>query len=233
MAINNNHTVQPINKDETDPSKIITTLNHNFQVLTERIKELNISLSYLDILKIATIFNATASDQAGNLQRFVSSCWNTLANYAGVYIQCVADKSNPVFVWRGQDIKHGGFIVKLPNNQSLYLPGADPTYLVPDSYNAETSEITYVPATSATEKTITFNFASAASTTLISGFTNVTAGAEIPSTYKDCRFYMGNEEVFFSNYCPGTTFSIPAGVGNIMAQYITSYAATNAGSENN
>lgn len=265
MAMNNNHTVWPISGN--DQSQIITTLNHNFQVLTERIKELNISLSYLDILKIATIFNATMpalvaepapldppekaesesqeeyearvdahnqavanyeaylaqipSAQNSNLQRFVSSCWNTLANYAGVYIQCTADKSNPLFMWMGQEVKHGGFIVKLPNNQSLYLPGADPTYLVPDSYDTDTNTITYVTASAATSASITLNFASAASTTLVAGTSSLAASTTVPSTYCDCRFYINNEEIFFADYYPGaTTFKVPVAVN---AYYIDHY----------
>lgn len=212
----NNRTVQAILSSQSD-SEIITTINHNFQVLTERIKELNISLSYLDLLKISTIFQAadpgstpSSTIQNANLQNFVSTCWNMLANYAGVYIQC-SNTSAIVFKWMKQyDVKNGDFIVKLPNNQSLYLPGASPMYMVPKSYDATNNRIIFKAASTATEEFIDLDLSNIPTGRSFTS-TSLTAGATIP-THVDCRFYINNnkEEIFFSNYTPGSaTFSVP------------------------
>lgn len=215
----NNRTVQAILDTQSD-SEIITTINHNFQVLTERIKELNISLSYLDLLKISTIFQANNPVPAGstdpdptlqdaNLRNFVSTCWNTLANYAGVYVQC-SNTSAIVFKWMSTyDVKNGDFIVKLPNNQSLYLPGAEPRYMVP-SYSAPT--ITFTPASTPTAVTVTLNLSNIPTSGLSAATRSFVSGTTIPSSYTDCRFYIGQEEIFFPSYQPGTTFTIPAGI---------------------
>jgi len=222
----NNRTVQAILKDQSD-SEIITTINHNFQVLTERIKELNISLSYLDLLKISTIFQAQNPIQEGaisstiqdtNLQNFVSTCWNTLANYAGVYIQC-SNTSAIVFKWMSTyDVKNGDFIVKLPNNQSLYLPGVEPRYMVPSSYAEPT--ITFVAAT---EPTATVEVELGLRNIPISGLSAATrsfvSGTTIPA-YSDCRFYINQEEIFFPDYKPGTAFTIPTGTPAGTAYYL-------------
>ena len=216
----NNRTVQAILDTQSD-SEIITTINHNFQVLTERIKELNISLSYLDLLKISTIFQANnpaphsfepdPTLQDANLKNFVSTCWNTLANYAGVYIQC-SNTSAIVFKWMSTyDVKNGDFIVKLPNNQSLYLPGAEPTYMVPLSY--ANSTITFESAaTATTATTITLNLSNIPTSGLSAATRSFVSGTTIPSSYTDCRFYIGQEEIFFPSYHPGTLFTIPTGV---------------------
>lgn len=211
----NNHTVQAILSSQSD-SEIITTINHNFQVLTERIKELNVSLSYLDLLKISTIFQATdpgstpsSTIQDANLQNFVSTCWNTLANYAGVYIQCPNTQAI-VFRWMDKyNVKNGDFIVKLPNNQSLYLAGASPMYMVPESYDATNNRIIFKAAPTASEESIDLDLSNIPAGRFFTS-TSLTAGATIP-THVDCRFYIDNEEeIFFSNYTPGSaTFSVP------------------------
>lgn len=220
----NNRTVQAILKNQSD-SEIITTINHNFQVLTERIKELNISLSYLDLLKISTIFQANnpipsgstdpdPTRQDANLQNFVSTCWNTLANYAGVYIQC-SNTSAIVFKWMSTyDVKNGDFIVKLPNNQSLYLPGAEPTYMVPTQATISSNNfiITFESASSTSERPVTVPLSNIPTSGLSAATRSFVSGTTIPSSYTDCRFYIGQEEIFFPSYQPGTTFTIPAGI---------------------
>jgi len=215
--ISNDRTIHAIMTYDDD-SKIIETLNHNFQVLTERIKELNISLSYLDLLKISTIFTADSSaDPNVNLQQFVSTCWNTLSNYAGVYIQTNDSADTTLFTWMNQySVKNGDFIVKLPNNQSLYLPGAEPHYMIPTGYDTSTYAITFKPSTTApTQKVIPLSNIDNVPHTAYGYYgTNLVGGSTvIPSTAKDCRFYTSEgEEIVFTNYKAGSSFTVPAGV---------------------
>lgn len=233
-AINNN-AVEPI-AIEDSASEIIETINHNFSVLTQRIKELNISLSYLDVLRISTIFQVTevdtsetphTTDTEANLRNFVATCWNTLANYSGVYIQCPKDTSLTLFKWMDKDDVHNGdFIIKLPNNQSLYLEGAKPLCMVPTSFTTSTNagssyQITFTPQSTATTVTsIPLDFSNIPHTGLTAGSTSYSAGSVIPA-YRDCRFYVGDEEIFFPTYFPGsTTFSIPAGAPTCTAYHI-------------
>lgn len=211
MAINNDHTVHPILS--TQPEEVLTTLNHNFQVFTERIKDLNISLSYLDVLKITTIFTPQNTDPDQNLQNFVSQCWNTLANYAGVYIGNNGS-SNSYFTWMDQyNVKAGDFIIKLPNNQSLYLPGPQPKYMIPTAYDKSTNQITFTPAENADEKLIKLDLTNIPTAYLDVHTANKHANDIIDSDYKDCRFYTNSgEEIFFADYRPDDDehpFSLP------------------------
>lgn len=213
--MSDNHTVQPIKDGDT--TEIIRTLNHNFQVITERIKELNIGISYLDLLKINQVFIVepdSASDQEANLQHFVSSCWNILPNYAGVYIQCTTNDVT-LFKWMDKyDVSSGDFIIKLPNNQSLYLPGQKPKTMVPESWS--NGVITYTLATNASTSTsVSLGFTSTVSaymgysTTYVAGATIPALNSTTMASYTCMRYYTRKgEEVMLGNETKSVIASI-------------------------
>lgn len=229
MANDNNRTVEAILSTDDLP-KIITTINHNFQIITERIKTLNVSISYLDALKISTIFEALvpsgtstniAATQDENLRKFVANCWNTLANYAGVYIQSSGATSLVLFKWMNEfEVRNGDFIIKLPNNQSLYLAGAQPKYMVP-SYDAASSTITYTPAKEDPEQDISIklNLSNIPASGLTLQTTTCAANVPIPAC-RDCRFYIEDEEILFPTYVPGESFTIPTGSPTCTLYYL-------------
>ena len=204
MAMDQQHTITAINSD--DPSTIIATINHNFQALTERIKDLNISLSYLDVLKISTIFNAPSTNLETNLQNFISTCYNQLANYAGVYIQYLDDTSATLFMWdKVYTVKNGDFIVKLPNSQSLYIPGISAKIMMPvGTYDIASSSIRYELANSgvATQTVANITFPTYAGSGLLVTENTYSQNATInyPSNLRDVRFYdsQSGEEILFT-----------------------------------
>ena len=93
------YTIVKIPNDASDEDAI-KIINDNFSKITKRIKEQNINISFLDLLRLDTIWTGTyATDGTGSYNNaamenrrnnFISTCWNTLANYSGVYIQYTA-----------------------------------------------------------------------------------------------------------------------------------------------
>lgn len=211
-----NRTVQPILQGDND-AKIIETLNHNFQVLTERIKEANLELSYLDVLKISSIYTTDeddSSDWNDNLQQFVATCWNVLANYHGVYIQH-PEKGRPLFEWHGQAVRNGDVIIKLPNNQWLYLPGATPKYYIPQTYQNQT--ITYKLADDPESEPVSVTLPDFPTGALAYEAVSVASEASFtyPSDYRSIRFYdEDNEEVIIDTFPAPSTPAMTATFAN-------------------
>lgn len=178
MADNNN-TVS-----EVTSSNPIEQINHNFKVITQRIKNLNLNISYMDLLCVQEVYTVTSG--AEEPKTFVANCWNTLPNYSSVVI------SGGSFTFLGNNVASGGFLVKLPDNQCLYVQGVSntgafvPTATIPGS-------ITYSYSTSASSTApVTIDYATA------TGSASITTGA-LPSGIipQDARWFAGNEEVFW------------------------------------
>ena len=137
-------TTDPIVKIEGTDPQVIAKINQNFRVLTERMKELNLNLSYLDILHIDTIYTVHENDQEAALRQFIASCWNLLANYSGAYITSEDGLSGVLFKWQDKyEILSGDYIIRLPGNEAIVVPGAGVRYYYPSEYNASLGKITY------------------------------------------------------------------------------------------
>ena len=188
-----------INGDD-DASDIIKTINNNFRTLTQRIKDLNINLSYLDILHITEVYSVPYNeDEDTALRNFVVGCWNLLANYAGAFI--TSSKTGRLFKWQDtESIYTGAMIIKLPGNQSIVIPGNEPQYYYPKEYNSNTGEIEY-------ELTSTDNASSSITVPTISDAPSCVTAFSLPSgsgTVSQARgllhveFQLGGEPVYIS-----------------------------------
>lgn len=147
--------IQPVQEDNP-----IETINKNFKILTQRIKELNINISYLDLLRVTGVYSETSvnSDNATRVRNFVATCWNLLQNYNGVYVTGTNIAScDYIFQWQGSDVTNGSFIVKLPGNESVVLPAEAPKVYAPTDYDIESGEIkyTYIDSPLSDTQTIT------------------------------------------------------------------------------
>lgn len=147
--------IQPVQEDNP-----IETINKNFKILTQRIKELNINISYLDLLRVTGVYSETSvnSDNATRVRNFVATCWNLLQNYNGVYVTGTNIAScDYIFQWQGADVTNGSFIVKLPGNESVVVPAEAPKVYAPTDYDIESGEIkyTYIDSPLPTTQTIT------------------------------------------------------------------------------
>lgn len=138
----NTDPIVKINKDDEAP-KIIETINNNFRTLTQCIKDLNINLSYLDILHITKVYPVKQNeDKDTALRNFVTGCWNLLANYAGAFITSL--NTGELFKWQDTESIHtGAMIIKLPGNQSIVIPGNEPQYYYPKTYTPNSGTIEY------------------------------------------------------------------------------------------
>lgn len=152
--------IQKVQGSETD---ILSIINENFKVLTQRIKDMNLQISYLDLLKVNNIYTVNGGEDDTDDQRvrlFISQCWNLLANYNGVYVNggpsINIGTESGLFTWKGSIVQNGAFIVKLPGNESLVIPPAKATAYRPYTYNGATGTIEYemVSASSASPASI-------------------------------------------------------------------------------
>lgn len=142
-------TTEPIVKIEGTDPQIIEKINHNFRVLTERMKDLNVNISYLDILHITDIYTVNDDTEGGTIKHdsetterdFVVRYWNLLPNYAGVYITSFL--AGELFQWQKQSVTSGSYIIKLPGNESIIVPGQLQQYYCPNHYDRDSGLLTY------------------------------------------------------------------------------------------
>lgn len=220
-----------INENDSQ-STILTTINHNFRVLTSRMKELNFSLSYLDVLRISKIHNVNETPGTDAAARgFVSRTWNLLGNYEGAYINGTKDVT--LFTWQDDSIKTGDFIIKLPGNNSIHIKAASPRYYYPAAYDELTGTITYNYATTGGSGVITVptiasapanivTFALPATTTTVTG--TVTATTEHITHIES---YTSSLEPVYNAVTIGTGSLINS--SNIPLTVVVSYVNPNPG----
>lgn len=195
-------TVQKIdpNASQTD---IIDTLNENFQKLTKRIKNNNINISFLDLLRLDTVWSGTYDGTTPDirLQNFISTVWNTLANYSGVLIQYTATSADAsAFTYANATVNNGDYLVKLPGAQFVHVPGQDANYYQPSDFDYANGSITYTLVnTSVSRPSITFSSAASSGYSVATGTIGSQQTVTISGTLKSMRWYSSGEEVLWSN----------------------------------
>ena len=208
MAENDN-TLVPVPSSPDDA--VIKTINDNFRKLTERIKQTNINLSFLDLLKLTTTWagsydsSASSADSAADQrkQEFISTVWNTLSNYSGVYIQYTGITTQSyAFNFMGYTVNNGDFLIRLPGSQCLYIEGQKPGYYIPTSFNGVDGTIAYsLNNTGASSTSVTIP-------AIVSNYT-VTMGTwttALTNTIRDVRWFTeSDEEVFWDGSYKATT----------------------------
>ncbi len=197
-----NNVVQKIDPNVSQED-IIKTLNDNFETLTKRIKNNNITLSFLDLLRLDTVWSGTWRDTTpdSRLQNFISTVWNTLANYSGVLIQYTSTSGDiSAFTYANTTVNNGDYLVKLPGAQFVHVKGQDANYYKPTSFNYNTGSIEYTLVTAAPE-TVTISFTTAANSGLQVQNSTCLAGASfnVPGVLKTVRWFYEGEEVLWSN----------------------------------
>ena len=205
-----NDVVQKIdhNASQTD---IIDTLNDNFQILTRRIKNNNITLSFLDLLRLDKVWSWTdglsGSTDTQRLQNFISQVWNTLANYSGVYIQCTLAQDSPydyAFDLHGEKVFNGDYLVKLPGSEFVHIDGQNANYYVPSStYSYGAGSITYeLTSNGPSTKVISMPTAAQSGYQVITGRVSSQGTAPIPSQPQSVRWFTttGEEVIWTGSY---------------------------------
>lgn len=182
---------------------IIDTLNNNFQTLTERIKNNNINISFLDLLRLDTVWSKSWSGTSADSRRqdFISTVWNTLANYSGVFIQYTASGTEAAFDFGGA-VNNGDYLVKLPGAQFIHIPGQDANYYKPTGFNYSNGSIDYTLATTTLPTVnITFSTAAASGLTVTTGTCSANSSFTVPTgkTLRNVRWSYNGEEVLWSN----------------------------------
>lgn len=165
----NTDILRPVSSDE-DESIIIDTINYNFFTLAKRIKGLNDEFSYLDLMRIAKVFTSAESDPNTILNSFISTCWGSLDNYAGVYIRLYTARAY-FKLDENTTIRSGDYVVKLPGNQFLHIAGMDPDEYVPQYDVQNPFQVHYVLATEETAYLGPINVPTVAATGIQIGYT--------------------------------------------------------------
>lgn len=210
MADNNNAVI----KVGTGANGVIDDINHNFKVVTQRIKDLNLSISYMDLLRIQEVYNVhnTGETDEERMRRFVANCWNTLPNYsAAAFTGEPLTEESYLFTFLGNKITENDYLVKLPDNQCLFIRGFE-SYVYKPEWDSINNRIVYTreridevgsddenPAPETVQIPIEIDHAV--------GNTNVTTG-DLPdgvAVIKDARWFINNEEVLWSGSHTATT----------------------------
>lgn len=194
----------------------ITIINNNFQVLTKRIKNLNLSISYLDLIHITDIYEVNQTDPNEALAAFVRTQWTVLGNYDGI---CITDNREDVtdpilFTFQGHTIQDGDYLVKLPDGQCVYIQNeATAEAYFPTAYNAATGIITWKlqtvsTASSASQMTLA-TIPQSGGLSYASGFCSSGTSFTPSGTLRSTRWYTDDgEEVLWSHsYCTNTNSS--------------------------
>lgn len=123
----------------------INTINARFQQLIQKINDNSIVLTHLDLLRIQLVYEPNAEP---DIVEFTAQYWSKLSVYNGVY--CNLGPSNH-FTFNKELINNGDFLIKLPDNKSLRIPGSSPYYYKPVKYETETTELTFQLMTDGTQ----------------------------------------------------------------------------------
>ena len=197
MSADNNNAVIKVG---SSANGVIDDINHNFRVVTERIKNLNLSISYMDLLRLETIFDFGTNTTESNddrVRRFVANCWNTLPNYTAVAFTGSALSDDYLVHFLGNDITSRDFLVKLPDSQSLFIKGIEAITYTPTSYDVASSQILYTATLSPSAGT-TASFVAAmpvGNSTVL----NWTAGTVAPTNNLiSSRWFLNNEEILWA-----------------------------------
>ena len=220
----NNDTVHKIDPDASQ-TDIIDTLNKNFRVLTERIKNNNINISFLDLLRLDTVWSKTWSDGDADQRKqdFISTVWNTLANYSGVFIQYTPSSTEAAFDFGG-NVNNGDYLVKLPGAQFVHVKGQDANYYIPSStYDYAQGSITYTLATNDNppSPTVTISIPTAAQSgyQVATGRVQPYGTASIPSQPQSVRWFTTiDEEVVWTG-----SYHTDQNVTNMTLDFIACY----------
>ena len=211
----NNHAVIKIRTDHNENA--IEDINHNFRVLTERIKDLNLTISYMDLLRLQEVYEVNlAQEESVRLQNFVSNCWGKLPNYSGVAFSTTGTGNLPLFTFLGYKVSTRDFLVKLPDDQCLYIQGVESKVYKPTGYDSDTSELQYtLTDINPGDTSITVNInplitnpATAVGVRKYRTYSNVAPGGRvnIPGTLIESHWYTNTgEEVIWSGSYKTTT----------------------------
>lgn len=217
MADNNNAVI----KVGTGASTVIDDINRNFKIITQRIKDLNLSISYMDLLRIQEVYNVVGDTDEERMRRFVANCWNTLPNYsAAAFTGTNLTGKTYLFTFLDNKVTENDYLVKLPDNQCLFIRGFE-SYVYKPRWDGTNNQITYDrehidttgDAPQNVSTTITINYAS--------GNTHVTTGS-LPqgAALKEARWFIKNEEVLWSGSHITTTLPSSMPTANVTHIFI-------------
>lgn len=123
---NQNTPIIPIDWND----RIIENINHNFSVLMGRITNINDTITNLDLIHIQQVYSPI---DIPSIDDFMTNCWVKLPVYGGVY--CNYTDAGYSFIFNDKKIKNGDYLVKMPNNEFIHVPGDTPNCYKPISYN--------------------------------------------------------------------------------------------------
>lgn len=221
----------------------IEEINQRFQYLMSELANINQTVNQLDAIRIQLVYNYTAPDpetrepNADNLIEiditpFITECWSKLSVYHGVY--CNLGEAY-CFIFNGETIKNGDFLIKQPNNTFLKIPGSTPYYYQPTSYSNSGQLIFSLTSSGAPEVPIVvpqwqyghpsgrifdWETITPASTITYDSSITLTTIAVVGG-----RYFIQDEEIVFSpenivfNYL-GRSITLPTGVTSCYIPYI-------------
>lgn len=213
--------IQPI---PTNSEAALAAINKNFEILMARINAVNKVISNLDVLRIQQVYNyrsetpseddnseTSSENNEIDITDFITTCWSKLSVYHGVYCNLSGDH---YFMFNGEKVTNGDFLIKLPNNTFIKIPGSTPYYYQPTDYSASTGILTfslYSTAPAATTTVTVPNWAQGSSVGRIThgSFTIPTSSILIPTAAQSCltsgRYFINNEEIIFSTFTPSAS----------------------------
>lgn len=132
----------------------LTYINEKFRELLQRIDAMNNTLSNLDLLRIQLVYSTgdipdtptSANEYEWPLTPFVANCWSKLSIYHAVYFDL---PDNSCIVWQRSGaepvirIHSGDYLIKMPDNNSIYIPGNDSYVYIPTTYNASSGQLLF------------------------------------------------------------------------------------------